>query len=93
MGSNNLKRHCKTVHGLDNEQYKRMKIKIYSCKYCKKPFARSINCLYHELHCQPREAGAFNLELEQREMVTLKKFNMVATEFVQRNSREGMTTF
>ena len=57
MGSNNLKRHCKTVHGMDNEQYKRMKIKIYSCKYCKKPFARSINCLYHELHCQPREAG------------------------------------
>ena len=42
------------MYGMDDEQYKRMKLKIYSC--CKKPFARSINCLYHELHCQPREA-------------------------------------
>ena len=57
MGINNLKRHCKMMHGMDDEQYKWMKLKIYSCKYCKKPFARTINCLYHELHCQPREAG------------------------------------
>ena len=48
---------CKTRHGTDDEEYKRIKIKIYSCKYCKILFARSINCLYHELHCQPREAG------------------------------------
>ena len=55
--SKNLKRHYKTRHGFDDEEYNRIKIKIYSCKYCKKLFARSINCLYHELHCQPREAG------------------------------------
>ena len=55
--SKNLKRHYKTRHGMDDEEYNRIKIKIYSCKYCKKLFARSINCLYHELHCQPREAG------------------------------------
>ena len=57
MGSKNLKRHCKTVHGMNDEEYKRMKIKIHSCKYCKKLFARSINCLYHEIHCQPRKDG------------------------------------
>ena len=57
MGSKNLKRHCKTVHGMNDEEYKRIKIKIHSCKYCKKLFARSINCLYHEIHCQPRKDG------------------------------------
>ena len=60
MRRKNLKRHCKTIHGIDNEQYSRMRIKIYSCKYCKKPFARSINCLYIEFHCQPRKAGDLN---------------------------------
>ena len=55
IASKNFKRHCKTRHGMDDEEYNRIKIKIYSCKYCKKLFARSINCLYHELHCQPRE--------------------------------------
>ena len=57
MASKNLKRHYKTRHGFDDEEYNRIKIKIYSCKYCKKLFARSINCLYHELRCQPREVG------------------------------------
>ena len=57
MASKNLKRHCTTRHGMDDEEYKRIKIKIYSCKYCKKLFSKSINCLYHELHCQPKEAG------------------------------------
>ena len=60
MGSKNLKRHCKTVHGMNDEEYKRIKIKIHSCKYCKKLFARSINCLYHEIHCQPRKDGDLN---------------------------------
>ena len=57
MTSQNLKRHCKTRHGMDDEEYKRIKIKIYSCKYCKKLYARSVICLCQELQCQPREAG------------------------------------
>ena len=57
MANQNLKRHCKTRHGMDDEEYNRIKIKIYSCKYCKKLFTRGINCLYHELHGQPKEAG------------------------------------
>ena len=32
-------------------------MKIHSYKYYKKLFARSINCLYHELQCQSREDG------------------------------------
>ena len=55
MTSKNLKRRCKTRHGMDDEEYKRIKMKIYSCKYYKKLFSRSINCLYHE-H-EPKEAG------------------------------------
>ena len=30
----------------------------------KKLFARSINCLYRELHCQPREAAEVNYRAE-----------------------------
>ena len=55
IGSKNLKRHCKIVHGMDDEECKLIEIKIYSCKYYKKLFTRSINGLYHELLCLPRE--------------------------------------
>ena len=55
MGSKNLKKHCKTLHGMNDEEYKPIKIKIHLCKFCKKLIARSINCLYHELHRQPRQ--------------------------------------
>ena len=39
-------------------------LKIYSCKCCKKPFARSSNCLYYVLHWQPREAGDVSYRAE-----------------------------
>ena len=48
-----LKSHCKTKHGMSDEQIKMLK--NYSCNFCKKHFSRSINCRYHELHCQPRK--------------------------------------
>ena len=44
---------CKRTMGSSNLK----KINIYSCKYCKKFFANSINYLYHELHYTTREAG------------------------------------
>ena len=40
---------------MSDKQIKMMK--NFSCKYCKKHFSRSINCRYHELHCQPRNPG------------------------------------
>ena len=40
---------------MDDEECKLIEIKIYSCKYYKKLFTRSINGLYHELLCLPRE--------------------------------------
>jgi len=53
-----------------------------------KLFARSINCLYRDLHCQPIEAGDvsyradFQFGAGRRQMVALKKLNMAANEFV-----------
>ena len=48
-----LKSHCKSKHGMNDDEIKLMK--TYSCKYCKKNFSRSVNCRYHELHCKPRK--------------------------------------
>ena len=48
-----LKSHCKSKHGMNDNEIK--SLKTYSCKYCKKNFSRSVNCRYHELHCRPRK--------------------------------------
>ena len=48
-----LKSHCKSKHGMSDDQIKLMK--TYPCRYCKKNFSRSVNCRYHELHCKPRK--------------------------------------
>ena len=48
-----FKSHCKSKHGMSDDEIKLMK--TYPCRYCKKNFSRSVNCRYHELHCKPRK--------------------------------------
>ena len=48
-----LKSHCKSKHGMNDDEIK--SLKTYSCEYCKKNNSRSVPCRYHELHCTPRK--------------------------------------
>ena len=50
-----LKFLCNRKHGISDDQVNA--IKNYSCECCMKHFSRSINCRYHELHCEPRKPG------------------------------------